>query len=119
VVAKWSMNTNPEGKNEMTKTNQLPWDDDAGTNVRTTGDDLHARATDLATAAMNAQPGAVLADGGDYGRAQARYQADLARMRAARAAAARVAKAKRQAAHVARNERAKADAAARRNDKAA
>lgn len=114
----------------MTKTNQLPWDDDAGTNVRTTGDDLHARATDLATAAMNAQPGAVLADGGDYGRAQARYQADLARMRAAsaqghleannaRAAAARVAKAKRQAAHVARNERAKADAAARRNDKAA
>ena len=107
----------------MTDASQLPWD-------TTDGGDMHARATALATAAMNAASDEIPADGGDYARAQARYQADLARMRSAsaqghleannaRAEAARIVKAERQAAHLARIAKAKADAAARKADKAA
>jgi hypothetical protein len=111
--------------------NTLPWNDDAAQTV-TTGSDLHARATSLATAAMEAaasQPVGDIADT-DYGRAQARYAADLAAIRTAsakkhldannaRAAAAAAAKAERQAAHQARLDQAKADAAARKLAKAA
>lgn len=115
----------------MNTNDTLPWNDTA-TAPRTTGTDLHARATSLATAAMEAiagQPVGDIADT-DYGRAQARYDAELAAIRTAsarnhleannaRAKAAAVAKAERQAAHQARLDQSKADAAARKVAKAA
>ena len=120
-----------ERKMKMTDLSQLPWDDADGT-TRTVADggDMHARATSLATAAMNAVSGEIPADGGDYGRAQARYAADLARIRAesarkhldannARAQAAAQAKADRVAAHEARLAEAKQAKAQRKLDKAA
>ncbi len=115
----------------MTDMSTLPWDDaDGSTRTVTNGGDMHARATSLATAAMNALGDDVPADGGDYGRAQARYAADLARMRAesaqrhvaqnnARAQEAVAAKALRMAAHEARNAEASQAKASRKLGKAA
>lgn len=114
----------------MTSTANLPWDTD-GTTVNT-GGDLHARATALALTAMDAigdEPITDLADT-DYGRAQARYEADLKQIRDensrnhiaannARAQAAAAARADRQAAHEARNEAAKLDKLQRKLAKAA
>lgn len=104
----------------MTNTAQLPWDDtDGKTVVRTDGGDMHARATGLAVAAMNAVADTdVDVSQTSYGQAQARYEADLAAMRAdsARrhvennnriAAEAAARKAERQAAHQARNDAAR------------
>ncbi len=104
----------------MTNTAQLPWDDSDGkTTVRTDGGDMHARATGLAVAAMNAVTGTdVDVSQTSYGRAQARYEAELAEIRAENArrhvennnriaAEAAARKAERQAAHQARNEAAR------------
>lgn len=114
-------------------TNQLPWDDaDGVTTTRTAGGDMHARATSLAHAAMNAVAAAAPANPADtdYGRAQASYQARLVEIRAesaaqhvaannARAAEAAARKAERQAAHAARLEQSKAEAQQRKLAKAA
>lgn len=106
-----STNSQSDGKKIMTNTASLPWDVDT-TVATTSGTDLHARATSLAHAAMEAaalQPITDPADT-DYGRAQAEYHRRLAEIRAesaqrhvaannARAEAARQAKAERIAAH--------------------
>lgn len=109
----------------MTSTSNLPWDTD-GTTVTTTGNDMHARATSLAHAAMEAVAGQDFDPANsDYARAQAHYDAELVRIRAenaqrhvaannARAQAAAAARAERQAAHLARNETAKIEAQQRK-----
>lgn len=109
----------------------LPWDTDTAT-ATTTGDDMHARATSLATRAMEAAASQTVVDPADtdYGRAQASYQARLAEIRAtsarehlarnnARAAEAQQRKAERQARHEASNAAAQAEARQRKLDKAA
>jgi len=116
----------------MNTTESLPWDTTTGTTVRQDGGDLHARATSLAVAAMEAAalaPAVDVADT-DYGRAQASYEARLVEIRAssaqshlaannARAVAAAERKAERQARHQAGNAAAQAEAKRRKNDKAA
>ena len=94
--------------------NALPWDDN-GT-MTTAGGDLHARATSLAHAAMEAAASLPVVNPADtdYARSQAEYERRLAVIRSenarrhveannARAQAAADRKAERQATHVARN----------------
>lgn len=115
----------------MTSTSTLPWNTDGAT-VTTSGTDLHARATTLAEQAMEKAAKLTVTDlaDTDYGRAQARYQAELAVIRAesaqshvaannARAEAAALAKAERQAAHQARIDAAKQGKIERKLAKAA
>lgn len=110
----------------MNNSATLPWDDDNSISF-TSGEDLHARATSLAHAAMEVAASTPFnpADT-DYARAQAEYDRRLTEIRNenarnhvaannARAAEAAARKAERQAAHEARN----AAARQRKLDKAA
>lgn len=116
----------------MTTANTLPWDDAGTTVANAVSGDLHARATGLATAAMEAAAAAPAGDPADtdYGRACADYDRRLAAIRAEtarghveannrRAVAAAAARAERVAAHAARNAEAQAKAKRRKLDAAA